>query len=190
MLCKWAGYFVRRTLRNERGDGTALVLEGPTGTGKTTVGRFCARAFRDYALESTLHEFIPGHEKTETNRCRWYKRSPIPSVAFVDWSSYCRKVDRKETGPHVIDEALQCQVIILDDVGAEADQFKSGSHTAELRDFLEECANKWLLVSMNIARAQWRKAFGERVASRLSASRSFDTTGIPDFRLTQGTRTL
>lgn len=177
-LAKWAGYFVRRTLRNDRKDGTALVLEGETGTGKTTVGKFCVRAFNDYILDAT-----------RADGSQW-RKSPLPKATLLNWSKYCRDVDRKETGPWVTEEALQSDVIALDDVGAESDRFKSGAHTAALRDFLEECAHKWLLISTNIQRENWVESFGRRVASRLDASRSFSTAGIPDYRLTQGTRTL
>lgn len=177
-LCRWAGYFVRRTLKNERGDGNALVLDGPTGTGKTTVGRFCARAFNDYILEAL-----------SAGLTKW-RKSPLPSAAILNWSKFCRDMERQETGPWRLDEVLAADVIILDDVGAESDRFRSGGHKAELRDFLEECRNKWLMVSTNVPRKEWPEAFGQRVASRLDAARSVDTTGIPDYRISQGLKTI
>jgi hypothetical protein len=169
-LAAWAGYFVRRTLRNDRSGGTWLVLEGPTGTGKTTVGRFCVRAFNDWSLSAVL-----------AGGAQWGGILK-PSAAILNWSRYCSAVERGDSGAWRLQEVLESDVIVLDDVGAESDQYRSGASKAELRDFLESCRNKWLMISTNIPKPNWLEAFGARVADRMDAARRFDTTGIPSYR--------
>jgi len=167
-LAGWAGYFVRRSLRNDRSDGTWLVLDGPTGTGKTTVGRFCQKAFNDYSLDVTLG----GHGAWSLAR--------KPSAGFLSWSKFCRQSE--DGSQWMLDEKLQDDVLVIDDVGSEADRYRSGSHKAQLRDLLEDCRNKWLLISMNIEKKDWLDVFGARVADRLDAAKIFSTAGIPSYR--------
>ena len=167
-LAKWAGYFVRRSLKNDRSGGTMLMLEGPTGTGKTTVGRFCKRAFNDYSLDVALGGLGAWslHRK--------------PSAGFVSWSKFCRSDDNEKK--YQLQDLLENEVLIIDDVGSESDRYKSGEHKSMLRDFLESCEFKWLLISMNIPKKDWLDVFGARVADRLDAAKRFDTAGIPSYR--------
>jgi hypothetical protein len=169
-LAAWAGYFVRRTLRNDRSGGTWLVLEGPTGTGKTMVGRFCVRAFNDFAFDCIL-----------AGKAKW-PQGKKPRAELVSWSRFCLQSELHGDGPSRIDDARDNDVVVLDDVGAEADRFRSGSSKAMLRDFLEACERKWLLISTNIPKADWLEAFGARVADRMDAAKRFDTDGIPSYR--------
>ena len=46
----------------------------------------------------------------------------------------------------------------------------------------EELLTLAKLVTTNIPAKLWPAKFDARVASRLSAARTFDTTGIPDYR--------
>jgi hypothetical protein len=105
-----------------------------------------------------------------------------PSAAILNWSRYCSAVERGDAGAWRLGEVLEADVIVIDDVGAESDRFRSGESKADLRDFLEACRNKWLMVSTNIQKADWMDAFGARVADRLCAARRFDTAGIPSYR--------
>jgi hypothetical protein len=166
-LAEWAGYFIRRTLSNNRTNGTWLVLDGPTGTGKTTVGRWCSRVFNAYSVDA----FYAGS----------WGNSHKPSAGVLSWSQCCIDLERNGS-QYKIDEAMGREVLVIDDVGSESDRFRSGSSKAQLRDLLEDCRNKWLLISMNIEKKDWLDVFGARVADRLDAAKIFSTTGIPSYR--------
>jgi DNA replication protein DnaC len=81
-----------------------------------------------------------------------------------------------------LDDLGRCQLIVLDDLGAETDRFRSGTPAARLRRLLEQSQNKWLIATTNTPKAEWPNVFDNRVASRLSAARVITTTGIPDYR--------
>jgi len=175
-LAEWTGYFVRRTLRNDRSGGTWLLLEGPTGTGKTHCGRFCARVFNDWVWDAILSR------KPNGAPCTAWGGGFKPRAEVLNWSRFCIQAEADEGAQWRLDEVLENDLIVLDDVGAEADRFRSGANKAQLRDFLESCRNKWLLISTNIRKPEWLDAFGARVADRLDSARRFDTTGIPSYR--------
>jgi len=169
-LSEWAGYFVRRTIQNERSGGTWLILEGPTGTGKTHTGKFCARVFNDWVWDCIL-----------SGAGKW-NGARKPSAVVLNWSRFCLASERESGAQWRLEEVLEHDVIVLDDVGAEADRFRSGSSKAQLRDFLEACSTKWLLISTNIPKSKWLDAFGARVQDRLMVAKRFDTSGIPSYR--------
>lgn len=169
-LASWVGYFVRRSLRNDRSGGTWLLLEGPPGTGKTHAGRFAARVFNDWVLDAML-----------AGQAKW-NGARKPAAAVINWSRYCIAAERDGGASWRLDEALENDVIVLDDVGAEADRFKSGATKAQLRDFLESASAKWLLISTNILPADHVDTFGARVADRLTAAKRCSTVGIPSYR--------
>ena len=168
-LARWAGYFARRTLRNDRSGGTWLVLSGPTGTGKTTVGKFCKRVFNDWAFDVML-----------SGKSNW-KMDRRPFAERLNWPAYCDNAERNGSN-YRIEEVKSADVIILDDVGAECDRYKSGAPKSDLRNLLESIAGKWLMISTNVPKDDWIDAFGARVADRLDAAKSFSTDGIPSYR--------
>ena len=177
-LVEWGGYFVRRAIRNDRSGPTWLVLEGPTGTGKTTVGKFCVRAFNSCGPD-LMRQF--GGEWDTARR---------PSAEYVNWSRFCQQAEAEGDAPGRILDLKENSVIVLDDVGADVDRFKTGANKQYLKDLLDAFDKRWLMISTNVPKIKWADAFGERAASRMDSAKRFDTTGIPDFRLTQGTRTL
>lgn len=169
-LANWAGYFCRRSLRNDRSAWTWIVISGPTGTGKSTVGRFCRRVFNDWILEAIL-----------SGEAAWgFDRKPRADM--LNWSAFCQNAERGSGMDWRLDEIRDADVAILDDIGSEADRFKSGEAKSRLRDLLECLRNKWVMVSTNIPKEKWMDAFGARVSDRMASAKHISTDGIPSYR--------
>lgn len=159
--------FVKRALLNDRSRGSQLVVHGPTGIGKTTVARRVARYFRSRAIDAWLS--------------RYWRGPSVPSVETVDWPTFTAK-DREDHFEDTLFDIETASLVVLDDVGAEVDRFRSELSNERLRRVLELCRNKWLLVTTNVAGNQWDTRFDPRAASRLRAAHYLDLTGVPDYR--------
>lgn len=166
-LSRWGEWFLRRACLNVRDKGTWLVISGKTGTGKSHVGSIVLQFFNDHAVDLALCKAWP-------NR--------VPKGVFVDWSSVVRRLKGRERIEDVLCDALESQLVILDDIGSESDQFKSGEGADALRWFLEKCESKFMLITANYGPKEWTTRFDARVADRLDSAHHFDTTGIPSFR--------
>ena len=166
-LARWGEWFVRRSCLNVRDKGTWLVISGPTGVGKTHVADIAVRFFNDWAVDLRTSGV--------------WRADRVPSAVFLDWAKVIRRTE--DNDPElVLRDALESQVIVIDDAGAEADRFKSGAGADLLRSFLGDCERKFLLLTTNIPRTEWEAKFGDRVADRLNAAHHHDMTGAPSYR--------
>lgn len=57
--------------------------------------------------------------------------------------------------------------VLMDDIGAEVDRYKTGHVTAILRNALDLRARRFTLVTTNIAPDAWTSTWDARVADRL-----------------------
>jgi DNA replication protein DnaC len=166
-LSRWGEWFIRRSCLNVRDKGTWLVISGPTGVGKTHVGEVAVRFFNDWAVDLCVAGVWKNHR--------------VPTAAFLDWPKAIRRTE--ENDPEmVLRDALESQVIVIDDAGAEVDRFKSGAGADLLRSFLSDCELKFVLLTTNVPRAEWTEKFGDRVADRLNSAHHHDMTGAPSYR--------
>lgn len=109
---------------------------------------------------------------------RWY---PTPTSArMAVWS---RVVSQGPLGwQDFEDEVKAARFVFLDDIGSEADKFRTGEPAERLRTILDLCATKWLMISTNMTRETFGRAFDSRVQSRLEQAAVLDMTGVPDYR--------
>lgn len=166
-LAKWAESFIRKAALNDRsrGNGTAMVLSGPVGTGKTHVCRKVASTLNSWAVDLWVAK-------------RWGPN--IPAAKFSVWS---RVVElERYSFDDWFDEARTAAWLILDDVGSEVDRYKTGEPTERLRRVLDLGRTGWLMLSTNVPKAKWADCFDVRVADRLSGCQCLDLTGLQSHR--------
>ena len=168
-MALFCGSFLSHAIRNESESTKWLVIEGGVGVGKSHASRWVIRAFNDWIWDFIL----AGHTRWGAAR--------KPSAGFVNWSKFCLREERDEN-EFTLNDHLACDLLVIDDVGAEADRFKNGAHQARLRDFLEDCRNKWVIINTNVEAKSWQKIFGQRVADRLDSARHCDMTGVESYR--------
>lgn len=165
-MARWSEAFLKAAARNDRGNGTALALHGPVGTGKTHVCRKVANALNSWAPLLWESGFWPGHRVPFCKFSTWSVVIEMEKYGFDDW----------------LDEAKESSWIVLNDVGSEVDKWKSGEPVERLRRVLDLARTKWMLVSTNVPKAKWPHVFDARVADRLMAFKALDLAGVPSRR--------
>jgi len=151
-------------LRN-RGENRLLVLYGETGTGKTHIARSLFWWFRAVALMSW--------EKG------WW-RPNVPSALFRTWAEIADE-ESTERATALLNDARDCGLIVLDDVGTEVDRFKSGLVIERLRDLLSrrDKPSRWTVITTNVGPEWWAEKWDMRVADRLlRGSRVVSLAGV------------
>lgn len=111
----------------------------------------------------------------------WPDRGRIPTAVFEKWADLA-VVERETDFRDRIYDIEESHLVGLDDVGREADKFKSGAPQVRLAEVLDVCKNKWLVLTTNVVRRDWSNAFDGRVISRLSSAAYVGLDGVPDYR--------
>lgn len=168
-------WWIRACIRNNRDNGYWFVVAGPEGVGKT----HCARRAHQYILERQIDAYHRG----------WLTDSSLHSPALLRWDLVADG-DDADFRYTMDNEVAPARAVIIDDVGAETDRYRSAVPMARLKavlDMADDC-NKWLLVTTNIARPDWPERFGIRVAGRLGSEGAKQRTryltlfGVPSYR--------
>jgi len=145
--------FCGRWFRN--GAGTrVLVLAGRSGCGKT------------HAMKGA-HRFARAAYATAAELAHW---TWPPSVQWEQWPERARAIVEGGKGIHMWDElvdAIEADLLFLDDVGAESDKYRSGETVDAMCQLLSRRERKWTLVSTNFMPEEWLTRFDGRVADRL-----------------------
>lgn len=126
-----------------------IVLAGPFGCGKTQMLRGC----RGYISDIYMRVDDPA----------WKKPISIASIVWPEFiSDYItnRNEDRLE-------DVKASDVVFIDDIGAEADRFRSGEPTQILAELLGALANRFVFVTTNIEPKGWKLRWDGRVEDRL-----------------------
>lgn len=162
-LARWTERWIKAASTNAR-PARWIVFCGKAGTGKS------------HALKAA-HAFL--RDRGGALWPTWWKAGP-PSVRMATWS----KVVGVTQG-HWADfeeEVHAARFVLLDDVGSETDRFKTGEPTERLRLVLDLCRTKWLMISTNLTRETFAKAFDPRIQSRLEQASVLEMSGVPDYR--------
>lgn len=133
---------------------TLVVIQGESGCGKTHIAKRVAKWARFVAPKVWSESAIKSHE--------------IPRVQFIDWMSVCspEKVDDRSF-MEMLHEIDGDSLTILDDVGAEADRFRSGVHIERLCMVLNRRERKFTLITTNHPPEHWSSCFDARVSDRM-----------------------
>ena len=169
-MSRWAEAFLKAAALNDRSNGHCMILAGPTGTAKTHVLR---KVFR----------FLSSNAVSLWETKSW-PMDRIPSPCFAVWSKVVAL--QHDTFEDWFSDAERASWILLDDIGSEVDKFKSGEPTERLRRVMELGRTRWMLISTNVLPTKWVTTFDARVASRLSAAKCLDLSGVPDYRTAKG----
>ena len=145
-----AEQFVKRCLTDD-GQPRLLVLSGKNGVGKTTVAQRIIEAVG-----------LIGISAWSSGRCR-----KPPMSRSYHWQRLASVKPGDRQGETLWTECVELDMALLDDIGAEVDQFKSGLAAENLRLMLEERKAKWTVVTTNIMPRDWSKAWDQRVEDRL-----------------------
>jgi DNA replication protein DnaC len=163
--------FTRHSLRNTARRVRWLVVGGETGSGKTHAAKRIVRRFRDCRIWAWEAGYWGGS---------------IPNAAFWRWQKLAeleedewKEVLEEITGGNQLRGA---DLLVIDDLGAETDKYRSGVPVARLQTVLEVMEFRWLVVTTNVTRAQWEKRWDKRISSRLQAAAYVNLFNVPDYR--------
>jgi DNA polymerase III delta prime subunit len=169
-LAMTAEAFCRHSIRNTNRRVKWLILGGMTGCGKTHAAKRISRRFKDCRSWAWEKQFWPAMPNAEF--WRWQE---LADMEEDDWKRVCQEIDG-------VGQVRGIDLLVLDDVGAETDRFKSGVPTARLQQVMDTMEHRWLLITTNVPKDQWAERWDKRIASRMEASSYISLFNVPDYR--------
>lgn len=143
--------YAKQVAKNNRTKPTLLVIaSSEPGNGKTHSAQAVVTYFENVAIDCHMRGWWPQH------------RDAVPTGLFIQWPELFKLHNKP-----VWDEILAADLLALDDIGAEVDQFRSGAPTEALRQALEKREGMFTIVTTNILPKQWASRWDARVEDRL-----------------------
>ena len=160
------GYMLRVYGHDQEGRKTLLLL-GEAGRGKSHL----ARQVRGFVNDIGVRAWHEGY---------WPR--PI-TCGFWSWAKLV-----EPDGSSTLRDALEADVAVIDDIGSEKDQFRSGAPTETLRQFLDDREHRFTMLTTNVPAHLWAERWDGRVADRLlsKAVQTVSFEGIESWRITGG----
>ena len=155
--------FLISCLTDNRSQGTWFVVSGNTGSGKSHV----AKRIRTFYNGSKI-EFWDG------------KGSHVPNALWGYWPEVVGWDD--EDFDDFVSEACMAKLVILDDIGAEEEKYRSGAPAARLARVLERCDGRWLFATTNVPASLWKERWDQRVSDRLLSGGRLSLFDVPSYR--------
>lgn len=169
-------------LANDPSAPRLLVLCGDNGIGKTSTLRGLNRMLKALRIAAWS--------------CGWWKLGP-PSLQYACWSLWANldpAHSQEET--MALEDLWDADILLLDDIGAECDRYKSGLALSNLTVLLEKRAHKWTAVTCNYLPELWVGTeavpgrFGKRAGDRLFRnSQIVPLRHTPSWSTTKGKQT-
>lgn len=146
-----AEQFAKRLAFNDKLGPKLLVLGGKNGIGKSHLAKAIVRYFRSCAIMLS----VDGN----------WRSGEVPDGEFVEWA----KIAESNPFDDIAEwrRAEGAALLVLDDVGADVDRFKTGLPTSNLARMLNARERRWTIITMNHPPATWAERFDKRVADRL-----------------------
>lgn len=141
----WCG----KVRRNDR-TSPLLVIAGTFGCGKSQVLRLAAAYVQAIYLD-VWPEFWKDHGINLTS---------------IHFPRFVWEIEKNENLEHY-DDVAKADVVFIDDIGAEEDQYRSGAAARILGDLLGALEKKFALIATNIEPSGWEKRWDGRVEDRL-----------------------
>ncbi len=140
-------------LVNRREHPRILLVASPSGSGKTMLSRAAFRFWRGCAVTS----WAMGH----------WGATRVPCAHWSDWSTLAETSLTERTG--VWADAEEADLLVIDDVGAEVDRFRSGLPAENLRLMLERrhTHRGYTLITTNLFPEEWSERWDFRVTDRM-----------------------
>lgn len=163
-LIQAGAWFLTNLFKNDGAAGKRLAISGSTGAGKSHLAhriRSLAGAFGP--------DLIVAHGLTH-----W-------STLWIDWAEVA-DANNEEHYKNRVDEMKNASLVVFDDIGAETDRYKSGVPSARLRTLLEDCKNKWTVITTNLSQKDTIALYDGRVADRLRAFHWVELGEVPSYR--------
>ena len=156
-----------RWFRNYAKD-SLLVLVGGFGCGKTHIAKriewFCAQA--------AFKALASGHWGSES----------VPSVFYISWPEEVSAFNEKKYG--IMEDAFGADLLVLDDVGAESDPFKTRVGIDRLCQILSRREKRFTVLTTNVAVSNWVERFDGRINDRLFRnSIIMDLSRVPSYAI-------
>lgn len=126
-----------------------LVLVGGYGCGKTHTAKAVAR----FCRISSLSAF-------ETKA---WGNAQVPRTTFMPWPEIANEI--AESKNEWLTDAIDCELLVLDDVGAENDPWKRCAD--KLCQILSRREKKFTILTTNIKPESWPAQFDGRITDRL-----------------------
>lgn len=130
-----------------------LVLTGQSGCGKTDLAKSLFR----YANAASMLSWERGHWRS------------TPGCSFLLWQEVCDRLeDSKASMVDILSDAIHETLLIVDDIGAESDRFKSGKGTDALGYLLTRRQDAgFTMLTTNVPSSGWGARWDSRVEDRL-----------------------
>lgn len=157
-------YELVRGYRQNPAHGRRIVIYGGVGNGKTHCGKRLVRWANRAAMNLPL---VRGDGAGGRLAC----------ALVIHWPTV---VDDFKKGNWDLDDALEADLLVIDDIGAEHDPSSIGRE--KLYQLLERREGKWDFITTNIVPDEWETKFEFRIADRLFRNATHvDFTRVPSY---------
>lgn len=159
-----AGKWFCNALRSEERAPRWLAISGSPGCGKTKVARGIYRFSMSHGPDIIARKGL----------VKW-------ASAWINWRSVA-EADDEDDFKDALFEVRECSLLVMDDLGAETDRYKSGVPISRLRQFLAEIERKWIILTSNQTLAELTGRYDSRVVDRLRAFEWLELGEVPSYR--------
>lgn len=149
--------------------GRTIVIYGENGCGKSHIAKMVCQWAN--AIKMRIPLVVDRSENGSVTTA---------SARLVNWAEVVDGFKPPRCDYQIIEDLQNCNLLVVDDIGAEHDPSKIG--VEKLYVMLNRREFKWNIFTTNYPPDQWADRFDRKIASRLYRnSQHIDLSGVPDF---------